>query len=48
MNIEETLKPKLKYEKYELDFIHDRLNDMAFNWEKVSGSSIDWLFIDFI
>lgn len=36
----------LRYEKYELDFIHDRLNDMTFKWEKVSGSSIDWLFIN--
>ena len=36
----------LRYEKYELDFIHGRSCDMEFNWEKLGGSSIDWLFID--
>ena len=36
----------LRYEKYELDFIHGRTREMKFNWEKLSGSSIDWLFID--
>lgn len=36
----------LRYEKYELDFIHGRSNDMKFKWEKLSGSSIDWLFIN--
>ena len=36
----------IKYEKHQLDFIQGRSNEMKFKWEKLSGSSTDWQFIN--
>ena len=36
----------IRFEKYELDYIIDKISKMKFNWNKISNSSADWLFID--
>lgn len=35
-----------RVEKYQLDFIKEKMNDMRFNWNRISNSSFDWSFID--
>lgn len=36
----------IHYKKYELDYVLQRVKDMRFNWDKISPSSFDWIFID--
>ena len=35
-----------RVEKYQLDFIREKMNQMRFNWNKIGNSSFDWTFID--
>ena len=37
-----------RVEKYQLDYIHDRMASMKFYWNKVSNASLDWVFIDLV
>lgn len=36
----------MRYQKYELDYVLNKTKNMRFSWEKMSGSSTDWLFIN--
>ena len=37
-----------RVERYQLDYIHDRMNTMKFNWNKIGNASFDWVFIDIV
>lgn len=36
----------IHYEKHVLEYIEKKTSNMRFNWVKLSGSSLDWLFVN--
>lgn len=37
-----------RIEKHHLDFINQNMKAMKFNWDKITSSSVDWLFVNIL
>lgn len=37
-----------RIEKHQLDYLNENTKDLKFNWDKITSSSVDWLFINIL